>query len=241
MTMTTNRTTSHTESTSQSHSTSMSAFHNKAHFWGRLTLYATIFSTLLAPMYLSFVLGAHPGWGPILTGLVGYASFIGILWVLEPITYYPVLGIAGTYLAFLSGNIANMCLPCSVSAQEAIGAEPGSQKAEIAGVFGIAIACLVNTVVIIFVILGGSYIIAILPPAIKGVFSFVLPAIFGAVLGQFAFKTPVYGILALVIGMGVLFSPIPSLIKIAVTVTITVFIILYLEKLKDRRTGGQSE
>lgn len=215
------------------HGKSMDAFHGKAHFWGRLTLFAAILTTLCAPLYLSFVLGAHPGWDVIVAGVIGYASFIGILWVLEPITYYPVLGIAGTYLAFLSGNIANMCLPCSVAAQEAIGAEPGSRKAEIAGVFGIAIACLVNTLVIIFVILGGSYLVTILPPAVEGVFGFVLPAIFGAVLGQFAFKTPVYGITALIIGMGVLFSPIPSLIKIATSVVITVFVILYTEKLKD--------
>lgn len=227
--------------TSESHyAMSMDTFHSKAHFWGRLTLLAAIFTTLMAPMYLSFVLGAHPGWGAIITGVIGYASFIGILWILEPITYFPVLGIAGTYLAFLSGNIANMCLPCSAAAQESIGAEPGSRKAEIAGVFGIAIACLVNTVVIIFVILGGSYIVTILPPAVESTFSFVLPAIFGAVLGQFAFKTPIYGIAALVIGMGVLFSPIPSLIKIMTSVVITVCIILYTEKMKDKKNNASA-
>ncbi len=72
--------------------------------------------SLIPPLYISFVLDAHPGWGVIATGLVGYASFIGIMWVLEPITYYPTLGVAGTYLAFLTGNIANMCLPCSSAA-----------------------------------------------------------------------------------------------------------------------------
>ncbi|UOQ92306.1 small-conductance mechanosensitive channel [Halobacillus shinanisalinarum] len=190
---------------------------------------------LVPPLYLSFILDAHPGWGPIFTGLVGYAGFIGIMWVLEPITYYPTLGIAGTYLAFLTGNIANMCLPCSVSAQKAIGAESGSRKAEIAGVFGIAIASLVNIVVIVLIILAGTYILSIIPPAIESSFAFVLPAIFGAVLGQFAYKTPTYGVIAVVVGMAVLFAPIFSLIKIALCVALMISIILYMEKQKDKK------
>jgi len=210
----------------------MNSFYNKAHFWGRITLLATIIASLSAPFYLSFIMGFHPGWGPIIAGVIGYAGFIGVMWVLEPITYYPVLGIAGTYLAFLSGNIANLCLPCSAAAQEAIGAESGSRKAEIAGVFGIAVACLVNTLVIVLVVLGGSYIIMMLPASVEEAFNFVLPAIFGGVLGQFAFKTPLYGGLGLLIGLAVLLSPIFGLIKIAVCVAITISLILYMEKIK---------
>ncbi len=220
------------------HTDSMSIFHNKAHFWGRLTLMATILASLSAPVYLSFVMGFHPGWGPIIAGVIGYAGFIGVMWVIEPITYYPILGIAGTYLAFLSGNISNLCLPCSAAAQEAIGAEMGSRKAEIAGVFGIAIACLVNTLVIVFVILGGSYIIEMLPPVVEEAFDFVLPAIFGAVLGQFAFKTPLYGVIGLLIGLAVLLSPVFGLIKIAVSVAITITLILYIEKMKEKRENA---
>ena len=217
---------------------SMANFHAKAHFWGRLTLFLTIVASLSAPLYMSFVAGAHPGWGPIIAGLIGYAGFIGVMWVLEPITYYPILGIAGTYLAFLSGNISNLCLPCSAAAQEAIGAEQGSNKGEIAGVFGIAVACLVNTLVIVTVILGGSYIILMLPAAIKHAFNFILPAIFGAVLGQFAFKTPLYGLIGCCIGMVILFSPILSFLKIALCVAMTIAFILYMEKLKATKKNS---
>ncbi|WP_082235301.1 small-conductance mechanosensitive channel [Halobacillus massiliensis] len=213
---------------------SMEAFHNSAHFWGRLTLFVLIFMSLVPPLYMSFIVGAHPGWGAVFTGLAGYAGFIGIMWVLEPITYYPTLGVAGTYLAFLTGNIANMCLPCSVAAQKAIGAESGSKKAEIAGVFGIAVASLVNVVVIVFIIIGGTYVISLIPPSVESAFNFVLPAIFGGVLGQFAYKTPVYGLVAVIVGMAVLFSPIFGLIKIALCVALTITIILFLEKQKTK-------
>ncbi|WP_271399135.1 small-conductance mechanosensitive channel [Salinicoccus roseus] len=211
---------------------SMEVFYRRSHFWGRLTLLVIIIMSLIPPLYISFVLDAHPGWGVIATGLVGYASFIGIMWVLEPITYYPTLGVAGTYLAFLTGNIANMCLPCSSAAQKSVDAAPGSQKAEVAGVFGIAVASLTNIILLVIMIIGGTYLISMFPPFVEGMFGFVLPSIFGAVLGQFAYRTPKYGVIALVIGMAVLFSPIFSLIKIALCVTLTIAVVLFMEKKK---------
>lgn len=210
----------------------MQTFHNKSDFWGRLTLWSLIIVSFIPPLYFSFVLGYHPGWSAILGGLVGYAAFIGIMWALEPITYYPVLGRSGTYIAFLTGNIANMCLPCSAAAQESIGAEPGTQKAEIAGTLGIATASLTNICVIIVTVLGGTYILSVIPQPVQDSLQFILPAIFGGVLGQFALKKPLYGLVALIIGMVVLFSPIFSLIKIVLCVGLTVGIALYLEKLK---------
>ena len=211
---------------------SMEMFYRRSHFWGRLTLLVIIIMSLIPPLYISFVLDAHPGWGVIATGLVGYASFIGIMWVLEPITYYPTLGVAGTYLAFLTGNIANMCLPCSSAAQKSVDAAPGSQKAEVAGVFGIAVASLTNIILLVIMIIGGTYLISMFPPFVEGMFGFVLPSIFGAVLGQFAYRTPKYGVIALIIGMAVLFSPIFSLIKIALCVALTIAVVLFMEKKK---------
>ncbi|MBB6450782.1 putative membrane protein [Geomicrobium halophilum] len=218
----------------------MDTFHHQAHFWGRLTLIGMIIATLMAPFYLSFVLGAHPGWETIIAGLIGYAAFIGVMWVLEPITYYPTLGIAGTYMAFMQGNVANLCLPCSASAQSAVNAETGSRKAEIAGTIGIAVACLVNISAIVVVILSGAYIVSILPPAVEAAFNFVLPAIFGAILGQFAYKTPLYGGIALAIGIIVLFSPIPDTVKIVFAVILTVSVIVLLERRKDKRQEEKS-
>lgn len=221
----------------ESYNGAMSEFHDKSHFWGRLTLLLVIIGSISLPMYLSFVLGAHPGWGPIIAGLIGYTAFIGIMWIVEPITYFPVLGISGTYIAFLTGNIANLCLPCSAAAQKAVGAEPGTQKAEVAGVLGVAIASIVNMVIIIFTILGGTYVLSMIPASIQDSFVYVLPAIFGAVLGQFAFSKPKYGVIALLIGLGVFFSPIPALFKIAACVAISIAVISNMEKAKDKKAN----
>ncbi|MCG7344802.1 small-conductance mechanosensitive channel [Sporosarcina sp. ACRSL] len=223
---------------SESASSSMARFHEQSHFWGRLTILLVMIASVGLPAYLSFVLGAHPGWGPILAGLIGYAAFIGVLWILEPITYFPILGIGGTYIAFLSGNIANLCVPCSSAAQKAVGAELGTKKAEIAGVLGIALASLTNTIIIILTVLTGTFIVNLIPESIQASFVFVLPAVFGAVLGQFAFSKPKYGVMAVLIGIGVFFSPIPSLIKIASCVAISIAIIYNVEKAKDKKANA---
>ncbi|WP_218197296.1 hypothetical protein, partial [Pseudomonas sp. 2995-1] len=62
-------------------------FHRKAHFWGRLTLGLVIILSLLLPLYLSFVLGYHPGWEPIITAYVAYAMLMGLAWTMEPVLY----------------------------------------------------------------------------------------------------------------------------------------------------------
>ncbi|WP_017548298.1 hypothetical protein [Salinicoccus carnicancri] len=98
--------------------------------------------------------------------------------------------------------------------------------------FGITVASLTNVGVLVIMVIGGTFLITLIPPYIEGAFNFVLPAIFGAVLGQFAYKTPQYGVVALIIGMIILFSPIFSLIKIALCVALTITAVLFMEKKK---------
>ncbi|RXZ00704.1 small-conductance mechanosensitive channel [Fictibacillus sp. S7] len=211
----------------------LSVFHRQAHFYGRLTLWAVILTTMIPPLYLSFVLGYHPGWGVVLTAFLGVAAFVGVMWILEPISYFPSLGISGTYMSFLVGNISNMCLPCSAAAQNAVNAEPGSKKAELAATAGIAGASLVHIVVLVPIVLGGAFIVSILPPAIQTAFQYVLPAIFGGVTVQFAMKRPIYGIIGVFVGIVITLLPISSFIKVILCVSGTIAIMYLYEKYKQ--------
>ena len=60
--------------------------------------------------------------------------------ITEVLSFSPALGQGGTYLAFISGNIANMKLPASISGQNLLGVEPGSDEAEVASVLRICAA-----------------------------------------------------------------------------------------------------
>jgi hypothetical protein len=208
------------------------AFHNKAHYWGRLTIWGVIICTIALPLYLSFGLGFHPGWSIILSGFLNYSAVVAIVWFIEPISYYPILGVSGTYLAFLTGNIGNMCLPSASVAQSIVKAEPGTRKGEVTATLAISAASIVNTTMLIIVILGGSYLINALPEGIKDSFSFVLPAIFGGVLAQFALKKPVWGIIAIGFGLFAALGPIPQAFQTFICIFGTVGIAILLEKIK---------
>jgi hypothetical protein len=210
-------------------------FHVKSHFWGRFTIWSVIILTLMVPLYLSFVLGYHPGWTAIISGFTAYASIIALVWALEPISYYPVLGVSGTYLAFLTGNIGNMCLPCASIAQSVVGAEPGTKKGEVTASLAIAAASLVNIVILIFVILGGSYLISIMPDSVVSTFRFVLPAIFGGVIAQFAIKKPLFGIIGIAFGLFVNIGPVPRALQTFLCILGTVVVCMLLEKLKGQK------
>ncbi|MDB0580804.1 hypothetical protein [Salinicoccus roseus] len=214
---------------------SMDMFHEKSHFWGRLTIWSVIILSIFLPIYLSFGLGYHPGWQIILAGLAAYASVIAVVWVLEPIMYFPMLGVSGTYMSFLTGNISNMCLPSAAAAQSAVGAEPGTPKGEITATLSIGAASLVNKLLLIPIIIGGAIIVANMPPQLEAVFPLVLPAIFGAVFAQFAMKKPVYGVIALIIGIGVNLTALPIYMKSLVCIVLTVFICIQLEKMKEKK------
>ncbi|WP_252502007.1 small-conductance mechanosensitive channel [Sporosarcina sp. Marseille-Q4943] len=214
------------------------AFHAKSHFWGRLTIWGVILLTLLLPLYLSFVLGFHPGWSAILSGFLAYAAVIAAVWVIEPISYYPILGVSGTYLAFLNGNIGNMCLPSASIAQATIGAEPGTKKGELAATLAISAAAIVNTTVLIFVVLGGSIVISLLPTSFVEAFRFVLPAVYGGVIAQFAIKKPVWGIVGVAFGLFVNLGPVPRSLQTFLCILGTVAACMLLEKIKTKKAGS---
>lgn len=207
-------------------------FHSQAHFWGRLTIWGVIICTIALPLYLSFGLGYHPGWSVILTGFLSYGAVVAIIWFVEPISYYPILGVSGTYLAFLTGNIGNMCLPSASIAQSIVKAEPGTRKGEVTATLAISAASIVNTTMLIAVILGGSYLINALPESIRASFSFVLPAIFGGVLAQFALKKPVWGIVAIGLGVFAALGPVPQSFQTFICIAGTVIFAIILEKMK---------
>lgn len=210
-------------------------FQEKSHFWGRLTIWSVILLTLVVPLYTSFVLGFHPGWTAIISGFIAYASIIAIVWIVEPISYYPILGVSGTYLAFLTGNLGNMCLPCASVAQSVVGAEPGTKKGEITATLAIAAASITNAVILLFVILGGSYLLSVLPGSVMSAFRFVLPAIFGGVIAQFALQKPTWGLVGIAFGLIVNLGPIPRTFHTFLCILGTVVICMLMEKIKAQK------
>jgi hypothetical protein len=161
-------------------------FSRKIHFWGRLTIALALAASMMIPLYLTVIRGYAVN-GEILTsGLIFVAGFVGIIWVIEPISYFPVLGPIGTYMSFLSGNIGNMRMPVVGAVQNALDLEPGTRKAEIASTFGLIASNIVNLLILFIVVIGGQALVNALPASFLRAFNYAVPGIFGAMIVSFA-------------------------------------------------------
>lgn len=170
--------------------------------WGKITMLLGIITCFLPALVISVVYGYMPPFSAILAGTISQISVSGAFYIVEPISYFPILGIPGTYLTFLSGNTSNMRIPCSSVAQEAAGVQMGTEKGSIISTIGIAMSILINIAILTVGAVAGSAILAILPEGVKGALNFLLPALYGAVFGQFAVSRPKLAGVAVVIAFG---------------------------------------
>jgi hypothetical protein len=183
----------------QSSETIEREFRHKIHFWGRLSIAVAFFFSFSIPFYLTFIAGYSVNTTVLIEGLLFVLGFVGIIYFIEPISYFPVLGPIGTYMSFLSGNIGNMRMPVVGAVQSALGAESGSRKAEMAAVFGLVTSNLVNLAVLLVVIIGGTALLNMLPAPVLGAFTYAVPGIIGAMIVTFGSKMTVKHIISTII------------------------------------------
>lgn len=157
----------------------------QVHRIGTATMLLILILSFLPATYFSFVLGFHPGWGAIGQAAITMIGIEIFTWILEPAVYFPMIGITGSYISFVAGNITNMRIPAATAAQAAVNAKMGTRKNEFAGVVGIVASVIVNFAVLIVVILFGNFILSILPQTAVDALSYALPSVYGSLLVVF--------------------------------------------------------
>ena len=160
----------------------------KMHRIGKLTGFLGVALSFLPALMLAVVYGLLPDPAALLTAFIEAASAFGFLWVVEPISYFTVLGPVGTYMAFLSGNISNMRVPCASMAQVSAGVEPGTEEGQVISVIGMATSIIINVSVLTIGVILGSSVLSRLPATVTEALNYLLPALFGALLMQFGMK-----------------------------------------------------
>jgi len=198
---------------------------------GIVTMLGAVLLSFTPLLYLYLVHGVSIDVATALRAWGLIAAIFGAFYIVEPVSFYPILGLAGTYLSFLSGNISNLRLPCSAMAQEVAGVKEGTREAEIIGTMGIVGSVVVNLIGVTLCALIGAWVFEMLPPAVVTAFrSFTAPAIFGAVFGQFALRQPKLAPFALAIPLvllGVLKAPVWIAILSSVFGTVLIGRIFY--------------
>lgn len=188
-------------------------YNGRTHLIGRAVSVITLVLLIGAPFVLGGVLGAMPD-----VGAVARCFFaVGIVWlvsgVAEYLIYTPMLGAGGSYLAFITGNLINMKIPCALNARDMVGAKSGTAENEVISTLSIAASSLVTILVLAL----GVLLLAPLQPvlqseALQPAFANVVPALFGAMAYKY-FRGNMKIALAPLTVMSLLFMLAPGLIS----------------------------
>ena len=181
------------------------------HRLGRTVSVITLILLVGAPFAIGTLLGAAPDLGAVARAFLS----VGLVWtvssVVEFLVYTPMLGAGGSYLAFITGNLINMKIPCAMNAKELVDAKSGTAENEVIATLSIATSSLVTIVVLA---LGVVLLIPLQPvlqsPVLAPAFANVVPALFGAMAYKYYRKDPLLALIPLTV-MIILFTLVPSL------------------------------
>lgn len=173
----------------------------KMHKIGKITGILGVIASFLPALVLGLGYGLWPDLTALGTAFVTATASFGFLWVIEPISYYPVVGPVGTYMAFVSGNISNMRIPCASMAQVSAEVEAGTEQGSIIATIGMGVSVIVNVLILSAGVIAGSSVLAMLPAGITAALNYLLPALFGALYIQFSMKNGKLAVIMTVFGV----------------------------------------
>lgn len=156
-------------------------FNRQMHRIGRTMLITAVVLLLAVP----FLFGAIYGVTPEMKGFISGFIKVGIVYIpvgiVEFLVFSPMLGVGGSYLAFLTGNLTNLKIPCAMNARDIAKTTVGTAENEIISTLSVAASSIV-TMVVIF--LGVLLLVPLTPvlqnPVLTPAFDTVVPALFGA-------------------------------------------------------------
>ena len=157
------------------------SYEKSTHILGRTVSLVTLALLAGAPFLIGAHLGAMPDLGAAGRGFLS----VGLVWmissVVEFLVYTPMLGSGGSYLAFITGNLINMKIPCAVNARDLAGVKAGTKENEIISTLSIAVSSLVTILVLALGVLLLQPLTPVLnSPVLRPAFDNVVPALFGA-------------------------------------------------------------
>lgn len=227
-------------------STEWISYNKQTHFIGRIVSIVTLVMLVGAPFLMGKYLGAYPDLKATANGFFS----VGIVWVVSSVAefliYTPMLGAGGGYLAFITGNLINMKIPCAVNARDMVEAKTGTPENEIISTISIATSSLVTIIVLA---VGVLLMVPLQPvlqnPVLQPAFDNVVPALFGAMAYKYYRNNMKIAVFPLVI-MSALFILIPTLMgstsfMIIPSGAIAIGVAYILHKKKTARDKGEEK
>ena len=204
--------------------------------YGKFWIWTAAVIILMVPMAVCVVYDAWPTATAVLKGLLAVAPIFWTVGAIEVVTYTPMLGVGGTYLAFVTGNLTSLKAPSALTAMENADVKPGTEEGEVISTIAIAVSSIVTTVIIA----AGVFLLALISPVLdspvlKPAFDNILPSLFGGLGVVYVSKNWKLAV-APVAFMVALFLMVPSLAgSVGVLVPVGVLIALGAARLMYKK------
>ena len=211
---------------------------DSVHFFGRIWMLLALALLVSVPIAVCLHYSAWPKSNQLLQGLLGVAPIFWTVSVIEVFTFVPMLGSAGSYLGFVTGNLTNLKVPCALNAMRLAKVKPGTEEGELISTIAIASSSIVTTLIIAAGVLLLAQLQPILTsPVLAPAFNNILPSLFGA-LGVVLIAKDWKVAIAPLVCMSLLFILVPALsaavgilVPISALIAIGVARILYKKNL----------
>lgn len=191
----------------------LSAYERGVHFAGRLWGGMALLLMLAVPAAVCVYFDAWPPLGAVLKALIGVAPMYWTVGIIEVLTFVPMLGTGGSYLAFVTGNLTSLKVPAALNAMQAAHVKAGTEEGDVISTIAIASSSIITTLIIALGVFLLGYLQPLLEsPVLKPAFDNILPAMFGALGVVFIARNPKIAAAPLAV-MVALFLLMPGLAK----------------------------
>ena len=188
-------------------------FNSGLHRLGKITSVLVVLVLISVPFIIAGIFGEPIDGAGVLSGF----AKVGIIYIpvaiVEFLVYAPMLGVGGSYLSFITGNVTNMKIPCVMNAKDIAGTKAGTPEDEIISTISVATSAITTTLVIV----AGVVLLVPLQPVLQSetllpAFNNVVPALFGALGLKYFVKSPKIAVIPLIL-MSLLCIFVPSMIN----------------------------
>lgn len=164
----------------------LNEYEESTHRVGRIWTVAALLVLIAIPLLFCLIYGITPDWDSFLNGAIAIVPMYWAIGLIEVFNYSPMIGSGGTYLAFVTGNLANMKVPAAQVTMNKLGISASSEEGEVLSTIAVAVSSIVTTLVLVIGLILVRPITSLInaDPTLNQVFSltdgYVIPALFGA-------------------------------------------------------------
>ena len=178
--------------------TALTKFNSSIKTLGYVFVTIALLCNFVPAVYASITTGVFPAIGDLLTLWVAAASAFGVGYFVQPISFFPMANMAGSFMCWIVGNVGEIRIPAATMAQNVTNAEQGTPKAQVISTVGIGGSIIVSVCMITLFTLIGASIMPLMPKVVLKAFGFVLPCVLGAVYASLASKNIILGAIIMI-------------------------------------------